>query len=310
MTNLKKLRAINLFIILFFTLGLLSCARAPHKSLFTDKTINENKSQHFPIIIVSDDNFTSPVLLQYLERTKKEFPQTKFILLLTDKFQSTLFLNNQKALSFFDASLMTSPIAWEYIPEILQKKPVINSHIYDLRNDERFLDSKTSPFLNIESEGQSVLLLSFADIKLSPHLNPTDEDEAYRFVAIEPMNALLRARKELRKKLPQSIGFISTEDDRLKIEERKHDFLNYTALPFLTADYFLVKNKKIQLCEWFYKATDDCFQNTTLKPFDLSENIIQDRVKLLEKNQERKEATYMGEEIQSQSQSLTPSATY
>lgn len=307
MTNLKKLRVINLFFLLI-SLGLLSCARAPHKSLFTDKTINENKENQFPIVVVSDINFSSPVIHQYLERTKKEFTHTKFILLLTDQFQPSLFEKHEKSLQYFDASMMISPVALENLPEILQKKPIINSHIYDIRNDERFLENKTVPYLLMESDGQNILLLSASEIKINSHLKPMDEDDQFRFFSLDPMNSLLKARKELRKKPPQSIGLISSENDKAIIDEKKHEYLSFTAIPFIEADYFLVKNKKIQLCEWFYKATDDCFQKPQIKPMEISDNIIQDRDKLLEKNQERKEATYMGEEIQSQS--LNPSATY
>lgn len=307
MTNLKKLRAINLFFILI-SFGLLSCARAPHKSLFTDKTINENKENQFPIVIVTDANFSSPVIHQYIERTKKEFAQIKFILLLTDQFQPSLFEKNEKSLQYFDASIMISPIALESLPVSLQRKPIINSHIFDIRNNERFLENKTVPYLLIESEGQNILLLSASEIKINTHLKSLDEDDQYRFFSLDPMNSLLKARKELRKTPPQSIGLISSEKDQAIIDEKKHDFLNYTAIPLIEADYFLVKNKKIQLCEWFYKATDDCFQKPQTKPTEISDNIIQDRDKLLEKNKERKEATYMGEKIQSQS--LNPSATY
>lgn len=307
MTNLKKLRAINLFLIVML-FGLLSCARAPHKSLFTDRTINENIESHFPLVIVSDSNFLSPVLPQYLARTKKEFPQTKFILLITEQYQPAILQKQAKSLALFDASMLIAPTPFEQLPEVLQKKPIINSHIYDIRNDERFLESKTLPYLSIQSEGQSILLLSAAEIKLNSHLNKMDEDDDFRFFTIEAMNSLMRARKELRKNPPQLIGFISSESDKTLLDEKKHEYLNVTAIPFITPDYFLVKNKKIQLCEWFYKATDDCFQSTGAKAVDLNDNIIKDREKLLEKNQERKEATYMGEEIESQA--LNPSSTY
>ncbi len=289
MTNLKKLRAFSFHLAILFLFA--ACSSKPVTEMYTlTEQAQKTEDKISPFIILKDQSLVNSSSLHYLKIAKEKNPEFKSFIILTKPLDSEFLFALIKNINFIDGFILHYPIELKLITPF--EKPIINTSILDLQDDQEFYAEKeTLRFFRYNLNNKIYVLSSPAPFKLF-----SEHEEPYRFYFEDAIISTLRLRKELKKISEFETIIISDEDVTKLIQDATHPYLVFSNPTLKNPEFFLVGKNKVQFCQWFYKATKDCFEAN-----DEDAELLNARKKLLEDNNEKIEAFFYNEKIEASS---------
>lgn len=294
MTNLKKLKVINLFI-LFCVCALTACAKVPFKGLFTDEHYQVGNYNETPIVVFHQDDLKSPILSSYLQITKNKLPEHKIFIYLNSELDPRDSDYYQKYHQYFDGYILGNPVTINFELNFFKHKMILNSGIIDIETDDYYLSPLTKNFGHIDFKSEKYALLS--NLNQIDHINSDNQNEReFKYYPEDPLLNLLKIRKDLRKSAISTYLIVGDPQTNNNIRERTHQFLIFKTIPKPSKGYFSLGENLIKICPYFFKATEDCYENE-LNDKNIAIEILKERKKISENNIDKIPAKFLGSEI-------------
>lgn len=291
MTNLKKLKATNYFLVLL-TLLFFSCAKVPFKGLFTDNQYDLKPSHESPVLVFHQADLRASLLSwQYIEIAKKKLPLHKIFIILAQEITAEETLLYRKNSDLFDGYILQKPILISINDDIFKGKTILSSGIIDLETDDYYLAPVSKRSFNFEVNKKKFLFASTLE-----KLSMPQEEREFQFYLEDPLLSMLKIRKDERKNAELNYLIMSSKNSSTNIKNQTHHFLEFKTIPEPKNGYFSMGENLIELCAYFFQETEDCYLGES-SPYQVEDKIKNEREKLLQNSSKKKNATFLGEEI-------------
>ncbi len=290
MTSLKKLKVFSYLILSYF---LFSCAKVPHKGLFTDQQYNFQDINKAPIIIFHQNDLSSNyVSLKYLAIARQKLTNAKIYILTTNNLTKEQIHFLKQISTQINGFILEQPFEVDFNIDEIKNKSILNSGMINIKTDAYYLQPNS--MINEVFQYNDVPF-SFSNFILAFE-NPVVGIDKFNIIYEDPFLSFLKVRKMERKNKNLKYLIMGSPSVIKYINEKRHDKIEFISIKKPTPGYFTVGENLIQLCEFVFMATNDCY-NDQENFQDVDIEILSHRRSLLNENSETEDPTFLGEKI-------------